>query len=314
MNIVFLEPLGLCRYKGEALKNKFKLEGHNLTIYSDRNEKEDEIIRRAKNADIIAVSNITITKTIIEACTNLKMISVAFTGVDHIDMTTCREKGIIVSNAAGFSTESVAELTMGMIISTYRKIIWGDNTTRSGGSRTDFLGTELNGKTIGIIGTGAIGLRVAEIAKAFKCNILAHSRTYKEVNYIEYTDLSTLLKNSDIISLHVPLTDKTKNLISKKEFNKMKPGAILINTARGAIVNKDALFEALYNQTISAAAVDVYDIEPPLPTSDILMKANNLLMLPHIAYATHESFDKRLDIVINNIINWLHNSPQNVMN
>lgn len=314
MNIVFLEPLGLCGCKGEALKNKFKSEGHNVEIHSERNENEEEIINRAKDADVIAVSNIPITKKIIDACSNLKMISVAFTGVDHIDMNTCREKNIIVSNAAGFSTESVAELTIGMIISTYRKIAGGDTITRMGGSRMDFLGTELNGKTIGIIGTGAIGQRVAELARAFKCNVLGYCRNPKDIDGIKFTDKETLLKHSDIVSLHVPLTEETKNMISDKEFSLMKPDSILINTARGPVVSKEALYDALSSHKIAGAAVDVYDVEPPLPTDDILFHAPNLLMLPHIAYATNESFTKRLEIVIDNILKWLEDKPQNIMN
>lgn len=314
MNIVFLEPLGLCGCKAEALKNKFKEEGHNVEIHFERNENEDEIIKRAKDADVIAVSNIPITKKIIDSCPNLKMISVAFTGVDHIDMDTCRKKNIIVSNAAGFSTESVAELTIGMIIATYRKIAGGDSITRMGGSRMDFLGTELNGKTIGIIGTGAIGLRVAELARAFKCNILAYSRTPKDIDGIEFTDKESLLKNSDIVSLHVPLTDETKNMIGKEELKLMKADAILINTARGPVVDKEALHEALYDNKIAGAALDVYDKEPPLDSEDILFQAPNLLMLPHIAYATNESFAKRLEIVIENILLWLEGNPRNIMN
>ncbi len=314
MNIVFLEPLGLCGCKAEALKNKFKTEGHNVYIHFERNENEEEIIKRGKDADIIAVSNIPITKNIIDACPNLKMISVAFTGVDHINMEVCREREIIVSNAAGFSTEAVAELTIGMIISTYRKIAGGDSITRMGGSRMDFLGTELNGKTIGIIGTGAIGQRVAELARAFKCKVLGHCRNPKKIEGIEFTDKETLLKNSDIISLHVPLTAETRNMIGEKEFNMMKSDAILINTARGPVVDKEALCEALSSHKISGAALDVYDIEPPLPSDHILFKAPNLLMLPHIAYATNESFAKRLEIVIENILLWLEGKPRNIMN
>ena len=229
-------------------------------------------------------------------------------------MEVCREREIIVSNAAGFSTEAVAELTIGMIISTYRKIAGGDSITRMGGSRMDFLGTELNGKTIGIIGTGAIGQRVAELARAFKCKVLGHCRNPKKIEGIEFTDKETLLKNSDIISLHVPLTAETRNMIGEKEFNMMKSEAILINTARGPVVDKESLCEALSSHKISGAALDVYDIEPPLPSDHILFKAPNLLMLPHIAYATNESFAKRLEIVIENILLWLEGKPRNIMN
>jgi len=314
MNIVFLEPLALCGCKAEAIKNEFKRSGHSLTIYTDRNENENTLIERAKDADVIAVSNIKISKNFLDSCPNIKMISVAFTGVDHIDMEECRKKNIIVSNAAGFSNESVAELAIGMIISTYRKIAWGDSITRMGGARENFLGTELNGKTVGIIGCGNIGQRVAEICKVFGCKILAYNRNPKTIDGVTFTDKDTLLKNSDIITLHTPLTDETTNLIDFREFELMKPPAILINTARGPVVNKDALFDALHTNKIAGAATDVYDKEPPLSSTDILLQAPNLLMLPHVAYATNESFEKRLQIVIDNIILWLDNKPRNIMN
>lgn len=314
MNIVFLEPLSLCNCKANALKKEFKDMGHELTVFNDRNENEEELISRAKNADIIAVSNIKISKHFIESCPNLKMISVAFTGVDHIDMNACRDRNIIVSNAAGFSNESVAELAIGMMISTYRNIAWGDTITRMGGARENYLGTEINGKTVGIIGCGNIGKRVAEICKVFGCKILAYNRNPKEIEGITFTDKETLLKESDIITLHTPLTEETKGLISDDDFNTMKPSAILINTARGPVVDKQALYNALSNNKIAGAATDVYDKEPPLDKDDILMKAPNLLMLPHIAYATNESFEKRLNIVIDNIKLWIEGNPRNIMN
>lgn len=314
MNIVFLEPLALCGCKAEALKNSFKEKGHNLSIHTERSENEDVLIERAKEADVIALSNIKISRKFLDACPNLKMISVAFTGVDHIDMAACREKNIIVSNSAGFSNESVAELCIGMIISSLRNIAWGDTITRMGGARENYLGTELNGKTVGIIGCGNIGRRVAEICKAFGCTILAYNRTALAIEGVKFTDKRTLLKNSDVVTLHTPLNEETKNLIDFKDFEIMKASAILINTARGPVVNKEALYDALYNNRIAGAAIDVYDKEPPLDKDDILLKAPNLLMLPHIAYATNESFQKRLEIVIENILLWLDNKPRNIMN
>jgi D-3-phosphoglycerate dehydrogenase len=313
MNIVFLEPLALCGCKSEALKNSFNEKGHKLTIYTDRNENEDVLIERAKDADIIALSNIKISKNFLDACPKLKMISVAFTGVDHIDMTSCKERNILVSNAAGFSNESVAELTLGMIISTLRNIAWGDSITRMGGARENYLGTELHGKTVGIIGCGNIGRKVAELCKAFGCFVFAYNRTPLEIEGVKFTDKRTLLKNSDIISIHTPLNDETENLIDFGDFELMKASAILINTARGPVVNKEALYDALYNNRIAGAATDVYDKEPPLDKDDILLKAPNLLMLPHIAYATNESFQKRLQIVIDNILLWIDNKPRNIM-
>ena len=167
MKISILEPIGINDCKFNLLRQEFEKLGHELIFFSDRNENEDELIKRAEGADAIVVSNIPISANFIANCPNLSMISIAFTGVDHIAMQACNDRDILVSNAAGFSTESVAELTLGMILSLYRKIVGGDAITRFGGGRGTFLGIELNGKCLGIIGAGAIGLRVAEIAKVF---------------------------------------------------------------------------------------------------------------------------------------------------
>ncbi|MDQ1771697.1 hydroxyacid dehydrogenase [Labilibaculum sp. A4] len=314
MKFSILEPIGITACKYEQLKQEFAVLGHELIFFTDRNENEQELIKRAEGADAVVVSNIPITKAFLDACPNLSMISVAFTGVDHIDMEICRERNILVSNAAGFSTESVAELVIGMILSVYRKIVSGDSITRFGGDRAGFLGTELNGKTIGIVGAGAIGLRVAEIAKVFNCRLIAYNRSKKTVEGVEFVDMPTLLKESDVVSLHVPLTNATKGLIGKEEFKQMKPTAILINTARGPVVDSDALCEALENGEIAGAAVDVYEKEPPLDKEHILFTAPNLIMLPHLAFATNESFSKRVDIVMENIRLWLQGKPRNIMN
>jgi len=314
MKISILEPIGISTCRLNELKQDFEALGHELAFFSDRNENEEELIKRADGAEVIVLSNIPVSANFIEKCPNLSMISVAFTGVDHIDMQACNTRDILVSNAAGFSNESVAELTLGMIISLYRKIVGGDAITRFGGSRGAFLGTELNGKCLGIIGAGAIGLRVAEIARVFNCRVLAYSRTEKQIEGVEFVSLSTLLKEADIISLHTPLTSETKGLIGAEEFKAMKESAILINTARGPVVDSQALCEALENGELAGAAVDVYEKEPPLEKDHILLTAPNLIMLPHLAFASHESFDKRIDIVMGNIKLWLEGKPRNIMN
>lgn len=314
MKFTILEPIGMTACKYGQLKKEFEELGHELVFFGDRNEDEQELIKRAEGADAIVVSNIPITKKFIDACPKLSMLSVAFTGVDHIDMQACNDRNILVSNAAGFSNESVAELAIGMILSVYRKVVGGDAMTRFGGDRGGFLGTELNGKTLGIIGAGEIGLRVTEIAKVFNCKILAYSRSEKSVEGVKFVDKETLLKESDIVSLHVPLTPETKGLMGKEEFKLMKPEAILINTSRGPVVDSDALCWALDEHEIAGAAVDVYEKEPPLDKEHILFTAPNLIMLPHIAYATNESFEKRIDIVVENIKLWLQGKPRNIMN
>ena len=311
MNIVFAEPLGM----SECILNKqvehLKKQGHSITFYSTRNEHEDVMIERAKDAEILVISNIPLKKNFFDACPKLKMISVAFTGVDHIDLNCCKEWGITICNAAGYSTQAVAELSIGMMLALYRNIVHCDHMTRSGQDRQGFLGSELHGKTIGIIGLGAIGQRVAQLATAFGCNILAYNRSKKNIASVTQVDKEQLLSQSDIITLHLPLTADTKHFIDEHDFQLMQPHAILINTARGPVVNPQALYNALNKGQIAGAAIDVYDQEPPLPPQFELFNAPNLLMLPHIGYATQEAFGIRLDIVIQNINLWLAGTPQN---
>ncbi len=263
------------------------------------------MIERSREADVIVLSNIPLRKSFLDACSRLKMISVAFTGLDHIDLKTCKERGITVCNAAGYSTHAVAELTTGMMLNVYRQINNGDTITRMYGSRNNFIGSELRGKTVGIIGLGRIGRQVAALASAFGCRVIGYNRTPRVVEQVTLTDKETLCREADILSLHLPLTPETENFVDSREFSLMQPHAILINTARGPVVNKQALYRALTEGRIAGAAVDVYDREPPLPPDDILFEAPNLLMLPHLGYATKEAFAERIKIVIQNITNWI---------
>lgn len=314
MNIVFAEPLGMCEHTFNKKVKNLKKQGHNIIFHPDRDENEEVMIERAKQADILVVSNIPLRKNFFDACPNLKMVAVAFTGVDHIDIDTCKQRGITVCNAAGYSTQAVAELSICMMLAVYRQIIGGNTVTRLCKSYKDFFpGNELYGKTVGIIGLGAIGQRVAQLAHAFGCNILAYNRSPKNIEYVSQVSKEELLKQADIVSVHLPLTPETRNFIDATEFKWMRTSAILINTARGPIVNSKALYYALCSKQISGAAVDVYDQEPPLPSDEKLLDAPNLLMLPHIGYATEEAFVRRLDIVTQNIEKWLIGTPQNLI-
>lgn len=313
MNIVFIESLGMCENAVKARTEHLRQQGHQITCYPDRVENEETLIARAKEAEIVVVSNIPLRKGFFESCPKLKMLSVAFTGVDHIDLEECRKRGITVCNAAGYSTQAVAELSIGMMIAVYRKIVGGDALTRISESRKNILGCELFGKTVGIIGLGAIGQRVAQLALAFGCQVLACNRSNKNIPGVTQVDKTTLLSRSDIITLHLPLTVETRDFITTHDFLLMQPHTILINTARGPIVNKDALYTALKKGQIAGAAVDVYDREPPLPANDELFNAPNLLMLPHMGFATKEAFKNRLEIVVQNIEMWLTGTPQNLV-
>lgn len=314
MEIVLIEPIGITPKNIDKISSDFRALGHNFVSYDTKPSGEDETIKRALNADILILSNLPLSDKIVNACKNLKMISVAFAGVDHIPMALCNSKNIIVSNAAGYSNHAVAELTIGSVINLYRKINWSDNQTRKSLTRENFLGSELNNKTFGIIGLGQIGQQVAKLALAFGCKVIAYNRTEKNLPNINQVDLCTLLQESDIVSLHIPLTDETKNLISKKEIALMKSSSILINTARGGILSSTDLKEALQKKNIAGAAIDVYEKEPPLDVNHELFNAPNTILLPHIGYATKEAIKLRGEIVIDNIIKWFDGIPQNVLN
>lgn len=301
MKIVFLEPLGLKVEQIEAACDGLKKAGHEVVIYPDRNENLDELKRRAEGAEVIVESNIPLRKDFLDACPNLKMLSIAFTGLDHIDMEECQRRGIVVKNAAGYSTEAVAELAIALMIDLYRKVLENDAITRQCNRKGIMPGREIGGKTIGIIGMGNIGQRVAKLANAFGCKVLAWNRTPKQVEGVTFVDKETLLEESDIVTLHIALNADTRNFIAEKELSLMKPNSLLINTARGPVVNELALSNALKEGRIAGAATDVYGTEPPLNQDNPLFAAPNLIMLPHIGFATEEAFVLRLGIVVKNV-------------
>lgn len=313
MKLVIIEPLGVEKEKllsmaTEALNNKVEI------IYYDTKVTDTEtLIERGKDADIIAVSNLALNSDVINGCKNLKLISVAFTGVDHIAMDACRKNGVMVCNCAGYSTAAVADLVFGMIVTLYRNIIPCDKVTREEGTKDGLIGFELEGKKFGVIGTGAIGLRVANIAKAFGCEVYAFSRTVKEVPGITYMDLDTLLTTCDIISIHTPLNESTKALINAEKIALMKKNSIIINTARGPIIDSNALAKALNSGKIAGAGIDVFEKEPPIGEDHPLLHTPNTVVSPHIGFATKEALVKRAVIVFDNIVKWLENKPQNVM-
>lgn len=313
MKLVIIEPLGVTKEKLLKLATDTLGDQVEITYYDTRVEDTTELIARGKDADIIAVSNLPLNREVISGCPNLKMLAVAFTGVDHIAIDTCKERGITICNCAGYSNAAVADLVFGMIVSLYRNMTACNQVVREGGTKNGLIGFELEGKKFGIIGTGAIGLRVAGIAKAFGCEVYAYSRTIKEELDLIYTDLDTLLATCDIVSLHVPLNDQTKHLINKEKLALMKPTAILINTARGPVVDSQALADALNAHELAGAGIDVFELEPPIPTDHPLFHSPNTLVTPHIAFATVEALEKRAVIVFDNIKKWLEGTPQNMI-
>lgn len=313
MKISFLEPLGVSEEFLRAKVEPGLPEDCQVICYPDRNEDPAVLVERSKGAEIVVLSNIKFGKDIIEQLPDLKMICVAFTGVDHIDMAYCKERGIDVCNCAGYSTSAVADLVFGLVIGLARNIPACDNATRFSQTKNGLVGFELEGKTFGVIGTGAIGCRVANIAQAFGCKVIAYSRTVKDLPGVTYMSLEEVLKESDILSLHVPVTEETRGLIGEKELAMMKPTAMLINTARGPVVDTKALANALALGTIACAGIDVYDVEPPIPVDNPLLTLENTILTPHVAFASDQAFEKRMVIVAEDIHSWLAGTPQNLM-
>lgn len=313
MKMVIIEPLGV--EKGRLLSMAERILGNRVEIvyYDTRTTDTKELIERGKDADIIAVSNLPLNEAVIEGCKKLKLLAVAFTGVDHIAMDTCRKNKVTVCNCAGYSTCAVADLVFGMLISLYRNVIPCDRVCRQSGTKDGLVGFELEGKKFGVVGTGAIGLRVAAIAQAFGCQVLAYSRTKKDIPGVTYVGLEELLSQCDVVSLHTPLTEDTRGLMNQERIGLMKENAVLINTARGPVVDSEALAEALKAGRIGGAYIDVFENEPPIREDHPLLHTPNTIVTPHVAFATKEALEKRADILFGNVAAYLDGSPKNVM-
>lgn len=307
MKIVFAESIGLTPDQKRAFCDEMKTLGHSVVYFDNLPANQDDLCNRVNDANVIVVSNYPVSAEVVQKSSGLKMIAVAFTGVDHIPTDLCKEKRIAVFNAAGYSTQAVAELTIALAIDLYRKVVPFDGITRTGGTRNGFLGGELNGKVFGIVGFGAIGQRVAKLAQAFDCKIIVWTRTRNNFEGIDFVDLDKLLAKSDIVSLHLPLTDTTRGLINEERLRLMKPSSLFINTARGPIVDYMALSTALKSGVIAGAAVDVYEQEPPIEDHPIF-SAPNTILLPHIGFATKEAIQTRSIITMENIKEWLKNN------
>lgn len=305
MNIVLTEPLGINENYLLELSDFIKKDGHSFTYYNTKETDDELLLKRVENADIIMLANQKLSKYVLSNCKNLKMISTAFTGVDHIDTEYCKEKNIPILNASGYSTTAVSELTFGLIIDLYRKITEMDLITRESKTRNGFAGRELYGKTLGVIGTGQIGRRVVQIGKAFGCNVIAYNRTKHNDSDIKYVELNELMKESDIVTIHIPLTKETENLINEEKLILMKKNAVIINTARGKVIDNKALAKLLKEGKIAGAAIDVFETEPPIESNHPLFDAPNTVLTPHIGFATKEALNVRAAMAFDNIKSFL---------
>ena len=316
MKITILEPLGVEEKKLKEIAKPLTDKGHELQIFQEKSNDVEELKNRVKDTDLLVIANSPLEGEVIRSAKELEMISVAFTGVDHVDLDAAKEDDILVSNAAGYSTPAVVELTFGLMIDLLRNVVPLDKITKEGGVKEGFRQRELYGRTLGILGTGDIGGDVAKVALAFGMRVIAFNRSkddeLKNLG-VEYVTMEDLFKTSDIVTVHLPLNDKTKGIVDAKHLNMMKKDSILINAARGPIIDNEALAKALNEEKISGAGLDVFDMEPPIPTDYPLLNAKNTVLTPHIAYASEEAMVRRAEIVFKNIEKYLEGNPQNVI-
>ncbi|MCD6154663.1 MAG: hydroxyacid dehydrogenase [Candidatus Verstraetearchaeota archaeon] len=288
MKIVVMEPIHEEGIK--ILENYAKVSQINVDTPLKR------IIEEIRDADaIISRGFIKISREIIYSAEKLKVIGVHGVGVDHIDLEAAREKGIEILNTPAALTETVAEYTLGLIISLLRKINLADEAVRMGRWNEKYsklVGEDVEGKVIGIIGLGRIGSAVARMLSCLKTKIIYYdverNKEIEEEFSLEYVDLDELLRRADIITIHVPLTKETYHLISKSEIEKMKNGVYLINTSRGAVIDEEALIDALRNGKIAGAALDVFETEP-IDSENPLLNMENVILTPHIAASSRQA-------------------------
>ena len=290
-----------------------------LTVY-DRTA-PDEVLARAAEADAVLTNKVVITAAMMAQLPVLKYIGVLATGYNVVDVKAAREQGIIVTNIPAYSTDSVAQLTFAHILNITHRVGHYASQNRQGrwSSNPDFVYwdtplIELSGKTMGIVGLGSIGMKVATIARQFGMDVFAlTSKNSSDLPQgLQKTTLDGLLAISDVLSLHCPLTDDTYHLIDAKALSKMKPGAILINTGRGPLVDEEAVAQALESGQLMAYGADVMSVEPPQP-SNPLLRCPNAYLTPHIAWATFEARQRLMQIAVDNLQCFIAGQPQNVV-
>ena len=276
-----------------------------------------EMAERIADADVVLCNKTKIGKPEMDAAKSLKYIGLFATGYNNIDTEYAKEKGITVCNVPGYSTEAVAQHTIAFILALLDRVGEYNETVRQGDwikSRTfsyfPFPLYELSGKTIGIIGYGAIGRRVGDIAKAFGMKVLVFNRSAVNDDTVSQVALAELLKSSDIVTLHCPLNPDSEKIMNRENIEKMKKGAVLINTARGALVDEEALRDALVSGHLLGAGLDVLSVEPMTPDC-VLRNLDNCLITPHIAWAGTETRRRLMKIVANNINCFINGNPQN---
>ncbi len=288
------------------------------------NTVENNTAERVRDADIIIANKAPLNESTLKDAPNVKLICLFSTGYDSVDVKYCKSRGIKVSNVVNYCTSAVAQHTLLLAMMLSEKITYYDEYVKSGAysaqdrfSHFDRVFNELEGKTWGIVGMGNIGRRTASLARAFGCRVIFYSASGKSTcTEYERVEFDTLLKESDILSLHCPLTDRTRYLINKDALDKMKKTAILINVARGAVVNTKDLYQALVDEKIAAAGLDVLEKEP-MEVSDPLYQikdSTRLIITPHMSWASVEARTRLVGEVVKNIEAFLDGEGRNIVN
>lgn len=297
----------------EPLKEFGEVTVYELTLYK-------EIAERVKDADVIICNKTTLNAETLSLAKNLKLILLWATGYNNIDTNYCNSKGITVCNAGSYSTNAVAQHTFALILELINKVGSYNNFVQQGNwQKSDTFSpfiyklNELSGKTLGIYGYGNIGRAVAKIAKAFDMTVIAYSRSEKSDEYASYADFDTLLKESDIISVHCPLNEQSQYVFNKETFTKMKKGSYFINTARGGVMVEEDLKDALTSNHLAGAGIDVLETEP-MPKDCKIMGIENCIITPHIAWAPMETRERLMGIVCSNLRNFINKTPTNMVN
>ena len=290
-----------------------------VTLY-DRT-RPDELVERVKDAQLVLVNKVKLTRETLSQLPNLRYIGVTATGYDIIDVAAARQQGIIVTNVKGYSTNSVAQLTFALLLELTHRAGRHSDSVQSGewAASPDFSYwksplVELAGKTLGLVGYGDIGRRVASIGKAFGMNVLVHRRSMQAEpgENISLVDRETLFRQSDVVSLHCPATADTIGFVNRALLSRMKQTAWLLNTSRGSLLNEADVADALNTGLIAGAGLDVLAIEPPVPNNP-LITAKNCIITPHIAWASFEARQRLMHLVADNIRAFLAGSPINTV-
>ena len=314
MHIVLTESLGIPQALLDSYVRPLEAAGHTFAAYP-RTADVARLAEEIRGADVVMLANMPLPGEAIRACEHLRFIDVAFTGVDHVDLAAAKAAGAVVSNASGYSTQAVAELALEMMLSLLRNVPQVEARCRAGQEKTGLVGRELRGKTVGIVGLGKIGRNTARLCQAFGCRVIGTSPSHQagEVDGIRCMTLEELLPQADIVVLHCPLNASTRGLIGREAIARMKDGALLLNLARGPVVDTPALADALRSGKLGGAGIDVFDAEPPLDEGHPLLHTPNTLVTPHVAFATEESMALRAEIVFHNLDAFLRGAPENVV-